>query len=203
MEGFEACLDADGKLLPAYADWLEFMRSLRLARGLSLVTSDRRIADAKLTSRSLTLVGLSTADWQTDWKARGIDFDERVVTAIHRAYGGHPKAMRIVGNDIVERFERHANLFWQWRSRALLFDPQLRHLYLEPLQTLHEEMGVSFQALARALLQASANGETCADRALERLERRFLVQPHLGTYHTTPVILEAIAWLTQSGSAPQ
>ncbi|MEO1133405.1 MAG: hypothetical protein AAFX40_11950 [Cyanobacteria bacterium J06639_1] len=201
VEGFEACLDAEGKLLPAYADWLEFMQSLRLARGLSLVTSDRRIADGKLTSRSLILTGLSIADWQTDWKARGIELGDRVLPAIHRAYGGHPKAMRIIGNEIAERFEGYAETFWQWRSRDLLFDPQLRHLYLEPLRALRDEMGASFQVLARTLL-ASGDCESCDRAALEQLESRFLVQSHLATYRILPVMLEAIALLTQSNPSP-
>lgn len=170
IEGFQACLDAQGYIRPDCRAWFEFLDAQRWAEGwLTIITCNQLIAESKITSRAVFLGGLTVDDWRTDWNLRQIQVFDPTLEAIHRAYGGHPKPMRILGNLISQQYQGRAETFWDENQDKLLSHPQLEDLFARQWQPVQDNFPLQFQRIQQTLSEAAG-----CFAGLESTERELL-----------------------------
>ncbi|MDG2991970.1 ATP-binding protein [Candidatus Synechococcus calcipolaris G9] len=170
IEGFQTCLDQQGYVRSDCQSWSKFLYEQRWAEGwLTIMTSNQIIAESKITSRSLMIVGLTVDDWRTDWNHRQISVSDTTLEAIHQTYGGHPKVMRILGNLICEQHQGNGEAFWTKHQYNLLGHPQIEDLYNRQWQPIKQKFPQQFQRMQKTLPQVVG----CLD-ALEPSEKELL-----------------------------
>lgn len=176
IEGFQACLDEHGYIRQDCQAWLEFLDAQRWAEGwLTIITCSQLIAESKVTSRSLFLTGLEIDDWRTDWNQRQIQVLDSTLEAIHQAYGGHPKAMRIVGNLISQHYQGLAETFWAENQAKLLSHPQLEDLFERQWQPIQANFPQQFQRIQKTLSESAGCFVGLESTDQELLNRYLLV----------------------------
>lgn len=170
IEDFQACLDEQGYLRSDCQAWSEFLYEQRWAEGwLTIITCNQVIAESKMTSRGLMVVGLTLDDWRTDWNLRQITISDTTLAAMHQAYGGHPKVMRILGNLISDQHQGNGETFWAKNQCNLLGHPQIEDLFNRQWQPIKTMFPQQFQRMQKILPQAVGRLDT-----LEPIEQELL-----------------------------
>lgn len=198
IEGFQACLDDQGYIRPDCQVWLEFLKEQRWAEGwLTIITCNQVIAESKITSRIVLLGGLTIDDWRDDWNLRQIQVLDTTLEAIHRAYGGHPKAMRILGNLILQQHQGNAETFWEENQFKLLVHPQLEDLFTRQWQPIQANFPQQFQYMQQTVLAAAGIVPSLEPTEQELLDRYLLTS---GTESSNTLSLAQISALSNLGT---
>jgi|GEM_PF-6278177 len=200
IEGFHHCLDDHGYLRQDSRGWLEFLQQQRFAAGwLTLITCNRTVAESKLTSRQVVIGGLRLADWQLDWQWRGIRVSDAGLEMIHRAYGGHPKAMRVLANVVSDRYGGDADLFWEAKQTQLLCHAQLADVYWRPLQPLGTEVLATLKAYLPMLKAHHGQCRLLPVTVQDALRSWFLLQNQSGAETLSAAQLAALERVAPMG----
>ncbi len=130
IDNLEPALDAQGQFIAAHRRYGELLRVLADQRGqtLTVITSRDRLCEPGIPLTHYRPSGLELAAWATYFTHRGIPKNEKVLAAMHSAYGGNAKAMEILAGAVQADFDGSLTFYWQAHSQDLLGPVDLKNL---------------------------------------------------------------------------
>ncbi len=209
IDNLEPALNARGQLIMAQRAYRELLRLLADPRnlGLTLVTSRDRLCEPGVTAHHYRLPGLDWVAWQQYFQSQAIVLHTPSLQAMHHAYGGNAKAMRILAGVILEDYGGDLATYWQQHQTDLLAPLDLKNLVdsqLTRLQTLDQQAYRLFCRLGCYRYQDVATvpqAGVCAllwdippeqhQAAIVALKNRSLIEVRQGQYSLHPVLRAA------------
>ena len=229
IDNLEPALDGNGQFITGHRHYVELLRVLADAGASVIVTSRDRLCEPGVKVHHYRLPGLAVESWQrfftiftsglTDDPAKGgvLPLErpaDKILSKMHRAYGGNAKAMEILCASVVEDYEGDLRAYWQENSTDLLGTADLRNLVVSQVNRLQQLDADAYKVFCRLgcyryqdqpRLRAEAITALMWDiepgrqrQTLNSLRNRSLVEFCKGDYWLHPVSrAEAISRLRQ------
>ncbi|KYC42439.1 hypothetical protein WA1_20970 [Scytonema hofmannii PCC 7110] len=217
IDNLETLLDFAGKLIEPHRSYVELLRVLSdpFVQCVTLITSRERLQESDVTVQHYLLKNLDLSAWQQFFESRQIQTDTPALTALHRAYGGNAKAMKILSSAILDDFSGNLEAYWQANQGDLFIERNLEDLVVNQFNRLQQldvnaynllcRMGcyryqdISAVAIEGLLCLSWDVPETIRRRTAKALQDKSLVSFENGKYWLHPVIqAEALNRLRQS-----
>lgn len=213
IDNLEPALDAQGMLIPAHRRYVELLRVLSSqVQSVTLITSRDRICEPALNLYHYRLIGLDLSAWEKYYRASSVSCDFPTLQAMHKTYGGNPKAMGILSGVIQTDFAGDMREYWQEIKDDPLSEIDLKNLVASQFNRIQTLDINSYNLLCRlgcyryqdipklsrkALLALLWDVETVSSkRVIQSLQHRCLIEYAQGQYWLHPVIqAEAITRL--------
>lgn len=212
IDNLEPALDTKGMIIPAQRGYVELLRILTQVQAVTLITSRDRLCEPDLNLYHYRLGGLDFFAWEQYFRSTTISLDVVSLQAMHKTYGGNPKAMGILGGVIQTEFSGNMQEYWQEIQDDPLSEIDLKNLVASQFERLQKidlqaynllsRLGcyryqdipkLSKKALYALLWDVDA---TEHKRVIQSLQHRSLIEFEQGLYWLHPVIrAEAITRL--------
>lgn len=216
IDNLEPALDGRGRFIAEHRRYVELLRLLSdpAAQSIALITSRERLLEPSVRVWDYPLSGVSEAAWREFLEDRRIRVSPTVLSAMHHAYEGSPKAMQILAGAIENDFAADADAYWSSR-RSLPVEQELENLIAEQFDRLQQVNPLSYRLLCRLgcyryqdvslplagvvpLLWETSSDE--ATRHAKVLQERALLKFRGDLFWLHPITkAEALARLKQSG----
>ncbi|GFE67793.1 lipopolysaccharide assembly protein LapB [Chroococcus sp. FPU101] len=213
IDNLEPALDAKGMFIPVHSGYVELLRVLASkVQSVTLITSRDRIFEPALNLYHYRLTGLDLPTWENYFNASSIKIDFATLQAMHKTYGGNPKAMRILCGVIKTDFAGNMREYWQEIQDDPLSEIDLKNLVASQFERIKILELNAYKLLCRlgcyryqdipklsrkallALLWDVDNNQR--KRVIQSLYHRSLIEYDQGEYWLHPVIrCEAITRL--------
>lgn len=217
IDNLEPALDRQGQFIVAQRSYLELLRILAdpQVRSTTIITTRDRLCETSLDLHHYRLPGLAVDAWQQFFDSQQIAADVPTLALIHHAYGGNPKAMRLICGSIQEDYAGDLTAYWQAHQDDLLVTTDLKNLVANQVDRLQKLDPAAYQLFCRlgcfryqvlptlpiaglnALLWDVSTTEQLT--IINALRNRSLVEYQQGGYWLHPALrTEAIVRLRQS-----
>jgi len=150
IDNLEPALDQNGRCIEAHRKYVELFTALAdpAVQSVTLITSRECLREAAVTVENYRLEGLAVTAWEEFFNSRNIHTDTEVLNAMHQAYGGNAKAMRIFPDPIKE-YNNSLAAYWQANKDDLLIEPDLEHLVASQFNRLQQLDSSAYKLLCR------------------------------------------------------
>ena len=150
IDNLEPALDGRGRFIMAHRRYVELLRLLAdpAAQSIALITSRERLLEPSIRVCDYPLLGISEMAWGEFLENRRIRASPEVLSAMHQAYEGSPKAMQILAGAIENDFAADADGYWLSRQSPPA-EQELENLIAEQFDRLRQVNPLSYRLLCR------------------------------------------------------
>lgn len=144
IDNLESALDRYGCLIASHRQYAELFALLAdpTVQSVTLMTSREPLHEASVPYSLYRLKGLDVDAWRTFFHLNQIQPQDTVLHAMHQAYGGNAKAMRIISSAIRLDFQGDSAAYWRESQQDLLLERDLNDLvnsHFDRVQCLYPE----------------------------------------------------------------
>jgi tetratricopeptide (TPR) repeat protein len=151
IDNLEPALNRDGKVIESRRSYVDLLRTLAdpTVHSVTLITSRERLFESSVGAELYILQGLDEQAWRQFFRSRNLNPDSTAIGEMCRAYGGNPKAMKILSGVILNDFDGDLDAYWQENKGDLLIERELQDLVASQFDRLRSIYPEAYRLLCR------------------------------------------------------